>query len=642
MEEMSLTVAVPFRVGNSVCENSKFAVRMDMTKLKLRTNPAGVLVDSETQGTNNLDSAEDVNCNCDDMEIEESSIDVPLTEEVKGERATTLDMMSDSKDSWIGNNDVIARDSEEEDSLSLEGDRVFDLDSSCSLSVASDTSSLCGEDFMSFDATSEVGTPRTVDNEKSICSVAIIAKATNFVESNVESDPLAVAVNLEEEIGDGSEQKPSDVVLQLALEKQQSMSAPVGRSVFEVEYVPLWGFTSICGRRPEMEDAVAAMPRFLKIPIQMLIGDRILDGLSEDFAHQTAHFFGVYDGHGGSQVANYCRQRLHSALAEEIESVKECQRNASITDGCQELWKKAFTTCFVKVDAEIGGQGDQEPVAPETVGSTAVVALICSSHIIVANCGDSRAVLCRGKEPLALSVDHKPNREDEYERIEAAGGKVIQWNGHRVFGVLAMSRSIGDRYLKPWIIPDPEVMFVPRVKEDECLILASDGLWDVMTNEEACDLARRRILQWHKKNGATLASERGDTIDPAAQSAAEYLSNRALQKGSKDNITVLVVDLKAQRKFKSFMTVSVSHVLYKTCTILAPLHCFKSPDVNHVRKPIKFGHPSYKSVSGVVRMELNQYLSIPDSQPYNFCMEFLDCWIHFQENSGNLAENVAK
>lgn len=109
----------------------------------------------------------------------------------------------------------------------------------------------------------------------------------------------------------------------------------------------------------------------------------------------------------------------------------------------------------------------------------------------------------------------------------------------------------GDRYLKPWIIPDPEVMFIPRTKDDECLILASDGLWDVMTNEEVCDLARKRILLWHKKNGVTLPSERGQGIDPAAQAAAECLSNRALQKGSKDNITVIVVDLKAQRKFKS-------------------------------------------------------------------------------------------
>ncbi|XP_066398849.1 probable protein phosphatase 2C 68 [Miscanthus floridulus] len=76
--------------------------------------------------------------------------------------------------------------------------------------------------------------------------------------------------------------------------------------------------------------------------------------------------------------------------------------------------------------------------------SRAVLALVCSSHVIVANYGDSRAVLCRGKQPLALSVDHKPNREDEYARIEAQGGKVINWNGYRVLGVLAMSRSIDD------------------------------------------------------------------------------------------------------------------------------------------------------------------------------------------------------
>lgn len=112
--------------------------------------------------------------------------------------------------------------------------------------------------------------------------------------------------------------------------------------------------------------------------------------------------------------------------------------------------------------------------------------------------------------------------------------------------------SSGDRYLKPWIIPEPEVMFVPRAREDECLIIASDGLWDVMTNKEACEAARRRILLWHKKNGAAASPlKRGEGVDPAAQAAAEYLSVLALQKGSMDNISVIVLDLKAQRKFKT-------------------------------------------------------------------------------------------
>ncbi|KAL6008121.1 Protein phosphatase 2C 16 [Asimina triloba] len=118
------------------------------------------------------------------------------------------------------------------------------------------------------------------------------------------------------------------------------------------------------------------------------------------------------------------------------------------------------------------------------------------------------------------------------------------------------------KFSKPWILKlitfnfmreltDPEVKFVPRMKEDECLILASDGLWDVMTNEEVCDVARKKILLWHKKNGIVPPSERGHGVDLAAQAAAEFLSKMAIQKGSKDNITVVVVDLKAQRKFKN-------------------------------------------------------------------------------------------
>ncbi|CAI0627917.1 unnamed protein product [Linum tenue] len=310
--------------------------------------------------------------------------------------------------------------------------------------------------------------------------------------------------------------------------------------------LPLWGMTSICGRRPEMEDAVAVVPRFMSVPARML-GSRV---------DSTAHFFGVYDGHGGSQVAEYCRKRVHEALSEEIEELARA--------GCgEEVLKKAFSKCFLRVDAEISGSGTGSgaaavEVVPETVGSTAVVATVCRTHIVVANCGDSRAVLCRGKAAVPLSVDHKPDREDEYARIEGAGGKVIQWNGARVLGVLAMSRSIGDRYLKPWIIPDPEVRIVERAKEDECLILASDGVWDVITNEEACEVARRTILLWHRRrSNAQDGHSQGQTTmpddpgaDPAAQAAAESLSNLALQRGSKDNITVVVVDLKAQRKFK--------------------------------------------------------------------------------------------
>ncbi|KQK04583.1 hypothetical protein BRADI_2g14420v3 [Brachypodium distachyon] len=318
-------------------------------------------------------------------------------------------------------------------------------------------------------------------------------------------------------------------------------------SVFALDAPPLWGLESVCGRRPEMEDAAAVLPRFHRLPLSMLSApaDPGADGLDRASFRLPAHFFAVYDGHGGAQVADHCRGELHNALVRELRAA-ELHDDHQAADP-KKRWEKAFVDCFRRVDAEVAAK------AADTVGSTAVVAVVCSSHVVVANCGDSRAVLCRGKEPVPLSLDHKPNREDEYARIEALGGKVIQWNGYRVLGVLAMSRSIGDRYLKPYIIPVPEVTVVARARDDECLVLASDGLWDVLSNEEVCDAARKRILLWHKKN-ATAAVARGSdggSPDPAAQAAAEYLSKLALQKGSKDNITVLVVDLKAHRKFRS-------------------------------------------------------------------------------------------
>lgn len=75
------------------------------------------------------------------------------------------------------------------------------------------------------------------------------------------------------------------------------------RSVYELECIPLWGTVSICGERSEMEDAVRALPHFLKIPIRMLMGDH--EGITPTVTCLTSHFFGVYDGHRGAQVLKY-------------------------------------------------------------------------------------------------------------------------------------------------------------------------------------------------------------------------------------------------------------------------------------------------------------------------------------------------
>ncbi|OMO66167.1 phosphatase 2C (PP2C)-like protein [Corchorus olitorius] len=537
MEEMSPAVAVTLSLGNAMCENSGLATHVEITRIKLVTDAANLLSDSakvmsqETFSSSNEDGKNDINM---------VAMSAPKE---GGEGADMLKTLPENGNETVAASESMTHESEEDEILSV------------------DTNGIINEGLLVLNAGSDISLPNA-----EIESGRILAKAIILGESSIEQVPTAevllTTVSPDAKTSNGFDLKASEVVIQLPSEKNLNRGS---RSVFELDCIPLWGSVSTIGKRTEMEDAVAAVPRFIKIPIKMLIGDRVIDGISQSLTDLTGHFFGVYDGHGGCQVANYCRDRIHVALTEEIGSIKDSLCDGTSMETRQVQWEKTFTSCFLKVDDEIAGKVSRgvigengevtdtsfEPIAPETVGSTALVALVCSSHIVVANCGDSRAVLYRGKEAMALSIDHKPNRDDEYARIEASGGKVIQWNGHRVFGVLAMSRSIGDRYLKPWIIPEPEVMFIPRAREDECLILASDGLWDVMSNEEACEVARRRILLWHKKNGVPSLVERGKGIDPAAQAAAEYLSMLAMQKGSSDNISVIVVDLKAQRKFKT-------------------------------------------------------------------------------------------
>ncbi|KAK9145418.1 hypothetical protein Sjap_005321 [Stephania japonica] len=256
------------------------------------------------------------------------------------------------------------------------------------------------------------------------------------------------------------------------------------------------GWISVCGRRREMEDAVRVELGFVKVMS------------SAEKVSRPYDFFAVYDGHGGSAVAEACRERMHE-MDDEI--------NGRVSSH----------------DDKDGGPGGSK-----SVGSTAVVALVGGDKVVVANCGDSRAVLSRGGVAVPLSQDHKPDRPDEMERVEAAGGRVINWNGFRVLGVLATSRSIGDYYLKPYVIPYPEVTISDRTKNDEFLILASDGLWDVISNDVACQVVRRCLDGRLMRRCSTNANGSGAT------EAAAVLVELAIARGSKDNISVIVVELK--------------------------------------------------------------------------------------------------
>nr|XP_043615612.1 protein phosphatase 2C 37-like [Erigeron canadensis] len=284
-----------------------------------------------------------------------------------------------------------------------------------------------------------------------------------------------------------------------------------------------FGVTTVCGRRRDMEDAVAVKPLF----------------------YDDMHFYGVFDGHGCSHVAMKCKDRMHEIVKSELEGSQE--------------WKETMAKSFSKMDKEVSKWDEGDPKSNcrcelqtpqcDTVGSTAVVAVVAPDKIVVSNCGDSRAVLCRNGTAIPLTSDHKPDRPDELARIEEAGGRVIYWDGARVLGVLAMSRAIGDNYLKPYVIPEPEVTVTERTSEDECLILASDGLWDVVSNDVACGVARMCLNSQNPPSPirSPSGSENvagGESSDKACLDASILLTKLALARRSSDNVSVVVVDLR--------------------------------------------------------------------------------------------------
>jgi len=224
--------------------------------------------------------------------------------------------------------------------------------------------------------------------------------------------------------------------------------------------------------------------------------------------------YAVFDGHGGSRAAQYCKDHL---------------LDYALNDPCfLDHPGVALRKAFIRTDAEFSALARQ-PVLSD--GTTAVTAVIHNGRIYVANAGDSRAIIVqKGGRTRHMSVDHKPNREDEEERIKKLGGKIIHWGRWRVQGVLAVSRAIGDVTLQPYVTCEPEILEKQIDIDDEYLVLASDGLWDVLRNEEVS----RLVLE---------ATRRGFL------SSSRELCTEALRIGSTDNVTVLVIDLR--NKFKN-------------------------------------------------------------------------------------------
>ncbi|XP_028324696.1 protein phosphatase 1B isoform X3 [Gouania willdenowi] len=291
-----------------------------------------------------------------------------------------------------------------------------------------------------------------------------------------------------------------------------------------------YGLSSMQGWRVEMEDAHTAV---LGLP-------------SPGMTNWS--FFAVYDGHAGSKVANYCSKHLlEHIITASVESGgskgsqsgsdSSCSNTPAVDPPAVEAVKGGIRAAFLKIDEHMRSFSDLRNGLDRS-GSTAVGILLSPDHFFFINCGDSRAVLFRSSQVCFSTLDHKPCNPRERERIQNAGGSVMI---QRVNGSLAVSRALGDFDYKcvdgkgpteQLVSPEPEVFVMGRAPEqDQFVILACDGIWDVMSNEELCQFVKSRL----------------EVCDDLERVCNEVIDT-CLHKGSRDNMSIVLVCLSDDSK----------------------------------------------------------------------------------------------
>jgi len=215
--------------------------------------------------------------------------------------------------------------------------------------------------------------------------------------------------------------------------------------------------------------------------------------------------FGVLDGHGGSEVAQYVRDNLPDII-----------KKSPMLKAKQ--WKELMTNAFSNIDTTIASDKAQKELVEyfkkashdefssttesdiyKHVGCTACVAIVSDGEIIVANAGDSRCVLGKKGTAIDLSMDHKPELDNEKQRVIKAGGFV---EDNRVNGVLNLSRSLGDheykqdKKLKPeqqLIISLPDVRVEKQTHDSDFMLIACDGIWECWESQKVVDFIYSKI-----------------------------------------------------------------------------------------------------------------------------------------------------
>jgi len=250
------------------------------------------------------------------------------------------------------------------------------------------------------------------------------------------------------------------------------------------------------------------------------------DYMEDEFViHETDlfSFFGIFDGHGGTRASFTAKTHMTKIF----ESYPFCLQEP--VTAVKQTYQKTEEKYLELYPRNNGFEG-----------TTAVVVILAKNRnrVIVANTGDSRCIVFGKGQVRFQTIDHKPSLPSEYDRINNLGGRVGYEldDSPRVFGRnglggLALSRAIGDTFYGEMVPVDPDVTEFNLNSEDEYIVLASDGVWDVMTSFDVCDLI-------------SMLMEKG----VGAQKACDILVQRALVLGSSDNVTAIVVDVREQSK----------------------------------------------------------------------------------------------
>ena len=244
-------------------------------------------------------------------------------------------------------------------------------------------------------------------------------------------------------------------------------------------------------------------------------------------------YFAIFDGHAGKQTSRWCGSNLHNLLFESIindkfgdlrDNLNKSFQKADELIGDEEGIGNSGCTAAVAVlrwEEEIEGEGEGEgEVIEENTDNDHIDYNKHKRILYTANVGDSRIILNRNGKAIRLSYEHKGNDLNERRRIEENGGIII---GNRVNGILAVTRSLGDKYVKEFVIGKPFTTMIEIIPDmDKEIIIGCDGLWDVCEDDKAIELIK----------GIK------DVND-----ASKVLVDYAISNGTTDNVTVMVIRL---------------------------------------------------------------------------------------------------